>query len=462
MVAINSRTQETKAADSGPPSAPSPAARPASPATPDMHCAYLDHVCFVMAFARTLGIRGKSDQEDVAHEVFAIAWEQLDRYEPARGTVRAWLASIAIHKAQSWRRLARNRLDHTADLDQEHDPERDQEQRTAARQIRMIARGLVDELPEDLRIALELIDFHEFTMQEAADALRLPLGTLRTRYYKARSEFQKKIDRLQKQRKLTRDDLRGLPLPIPTGIGQMFDALRTSDLAVDRPTSDRIWERVLSEPAPPGSPSRGAPPPAPPPAAPSPHGPMATTAVATTAPLAARLLATGPVGAAGAKLAGTVLAFVAAVGAGAALHAAVTERPPPAPVVAVAELVAANDQPAAPQAPSAPTAVGPATSAPVTAAPTSAATSNESETSLIERMRAALANRPGEVIKLAEKHARTYPGKHGQEREALVILALARTGRRAEAQARAQSFRAAYPKSQYVAIIDAEMGGSGQ
>jgi RNA polymerase sigma factor (sigma-70 family) len=197
----------------GPPAPPPPAEPPGG--VPDIWRAYLEHLCFVMALARSLGVRRKVDREDVAHEVFAIAWEQQDRYDPAKGTVRAWLASIAIHEAKNWRRLARNRLDHGADPDEQRSPAHTAEHHTADAEVRALARGLAEELPEELRLPLELIDFHDLTHEEAAAALRVPQSTLSSRYYKARSEYKKKIDRLRAKKQLSIDDVRGVAIPIP-------------------------------------------------------------------------------------------------------------------------------------------------------------------------------------------------------------------------------------------------------
>ena len=453
----------------GPPVPPPPSDPPGG--TPDLWRAYLEHLCFVMALARSLGVRRPADREDVAHEVFAIAWEQLDRYDPAKGTVRAWLASITIHEAKNWRRLARNRLDHGAEPDEQQSPAHTAERDTADAEVRALARELAEELPEELRLPLELIDFHELTHEEAASALRVPQSTLSSRYYKARSEYKKKIDRLRAKKQFCIDDLRGVAIPVPATVDGMFDALRTPDLAVDPLTADRIWERILSEPAP--NPASGSAPPLPPPpraasgrsreAPPTTsHGPRATDAETPIAALAGSSLGAGGLLSGAAKVTGAVLALAAAAAGGAGLHAVMTDRDRPlvmrpAPDVGAPLTSVAAGLPTGSASASATVASAP----PVTAPPPGATAAAESDASLMDRMRAALGSRPGEVIALAAKHARLYPNKSAQEREALVILALARTGQRAEAQARAQAFRAKYPLSAYVQIIEAEAGGSG-
>jgi hypothetical protein len=163
-----------------------------------------------------------------------------------------------------------------------------------------------------------------------------------------------------------------------------------------------------------------------------------------------------------AKVTGAVLALAAAAAGGAALHAVLADRDPPL-VVQPAPDVGAPPPSVAAGLPtgSASGSVTVASAPRVTAPPPGTTAAAESDASLMDRMRAALGSRPGEVIALAAKHARLHPNKSAQEREALVILAMARTGQRAEARARAQAFRAKYPQSAYVQIIEAETGGSG-
>ncbi len=456
---------------------------PGNGASPlELHQAYLENICFLLNLTRRLGVREEQDQEDIAHEVFVLAVEKAEEYDETRGTLRAWLAGIAIHRAKRWRDRARNRLDHTGEIESERDPRRNQEERTAAAELQKIAHDLIDELPEELRLPLQLIEFDGFSHEEAANALDLPLSTTSDRYYRAKREFQKKIDRLRAKKRLTGDDV--LALVIPPDVAGMFDALRTSDLAVDSRTADRIWNRVRSEPLqendnPPASaaaPTSNAPnPPLPSGGAANANGrssahprtqPRQASPQPSTQPPNHPTLPTPSAFTGGAKILGGVLALAAAAVAGAALQANLT-KPTEGHTVAVAES-------------SSPTAVGSAaTSVPTSgAAPADqtpatsgqpAASSNfangpsnpaDSELNIMTRMRAALHSRPADVLPLAAKHTRLYPNKNAQEREVLTILALARTGNRAEAQARAKAFKARSPQSAYVKTLEAEVGAT--
>jgi hypothetical protein len=78
------------------------------------------------------------------------------------------------------------------------------------------------------------------------------------------------------------------------------------------------------------------------------------------------------------------------------------------------------------------------------------------ELDLLSRARRVVNSAPQRALELAEQHAHTYPnGLFSQEREVLIIDALHRLGRRAEAVARVQRFRRNYPSSAYLTRVEA-------
>lgn len=98
---------------------------------------------------------------------------------------------------------------------------------------------------------------------------------------------------------------------------------------------------------------------------------------------------------------------------------------------------------------------------PVSAAPAAsdkdpAAATERAEVALLADAQAALTVRPAESLARCDEHARRFAtGTLVQEREVLAIDALMRLGRRPEAEARANRFRAAFPRSGHLRRIDA-------
>lgn len=78
---------------------------------------------------------------------------------------------------------------------------------------------------------------------------------------------------------------------------------------------------------------------------------------------------------------------------------------------------------------------------------------------LDEAQRALAEGRTDAAMEALDRHERTFPhGSLGEERESLAIRALARAGHTAEARARADRLRAAYPNSIQLPAIDPEAG----
>jgi hypothetical protein len=168
-------------------------------------------------------------------------------------------------------------------------------------------------------------------------------------------------------------------------------------------------------------------------------------------------LAPPPLGAPALGLAGA--AFVAGGVIGAALLATFRPAPPPpaAPrIVYVDRPAPSADAPEAPSAVVVDTAPRPIPRASVAPAP-SAADTLRAERALIDDARARLAagDATGALARAAD-HARQFPkAQLEEEREAIAIQALVLASRPDEARARADAFRARWPRSVYLSAVDA-------
>ncbi|MFM2106361.1 MAG: hypothetical protein RL338_1393 [Chloroflexota bacterium] len=120
--------------------------------------------------------------QDVVQEVFVAVWRDAGRFDPAKGSVPAWLFSLARHKAIDLVRREANVRKRTADVDLEIEEAPDDVDHEAWLRIRREAvLEAIATLPPAQREALELAFFSGLTHVEVAERLSIPLGTAKTR-----------------------------------------------------------------------------------------------------------------------------------------------------------------------------------------------------------------------------------------------------------------------------------------
>jgi len=143
------------------------------------------HQPTVRAFLRRL-VGSYADADDLAQDAFARTWEVLHRYDGS-SRLRTFICGVAF---QYWRRARRaqsrrqQREDAYAELaDTDTEPPARAAQRLALRRA-------MNDLPEDQRAVLALCLGQEFTHAEAAEALGLPLGTVKSHVTRGRARLQ--------------------------------------------------------------------------------------------------------------------------------------------------------------------------------------------------------------------------------------------------------------------------------
>jgi RNA polymerase sigma factor (sigma-70 family) len=133
-------------------------------------------------FGLTLSIlRDRGAAEEAAQESFVRAWRHAAAYDPRRGTVAAWLLTIA--RNVSINMLPARRFD---PIDPEVllalEAKRPREDGTEARVVASeLLREPLARLPDDQRRALALAVFYGFTAREISELDGVPLGTVKTR-----------------------------------------------------------------------------------------------------------------------------------------------------------------------------------------------------------------------------------------------------------------------------------------
>ncbi len=131
----------------------------------------------------------RADAEEVVIETFAQAWRDASRFDAARGSVAAWLITIARSRALDLVR-ARGRRDKATDVaaleptagspamgEWQSDPGDSVEQTERRHHVRLA----LELLSPTQRQAIELAYFDGLSQSEIAERLGEPLGTVKTR-----------------------------------------------------------------------------------------------------------------------------------------------------------------------------------------------------------------------------------------------------------------------------------------
>jgi len=149
---------------------------------------------------------GRADEaEDLTQEVFVKVYQTLHRYREADGPFGAWLMAVARnHAIDRYRRGRQERLRRSEDplvlemaaADDEH-PIAGLEREERSRLVHTGLRAL----PPDLRTPLVLCDLQGLSYDEIAAALKVPLGTVKSRINRARVELAKRL--LRRRAELT-------------------------------------------------------------------------------------------------------------------------------------------------------------------------------------------------------------------------------------------------------------------
>jgi RNA polymerase sigma-70 factor (ECF subfamily) len=134
--------------------------------------------------------------EDLLSEVFLDVWCQAGRFQ-CRSSVSTWLMSIARHKALSARR---RRTD--AELDEKieatiADPANDPEVALQEKDRGELVRRALTRLSTEHREVIDLVYYHEKSVDEVAHILDVPPATVKTRMFYARRKLADLVNRAE-------------------------------------------------------------------------------------------------------------------------------------------------------------------------------------------------------------------------------------------------------------------------
>lgn len=146
-------------------------------------------------------VRDPDEAQDVVQEAFIKAYRAIGAFR-GDSAFYTWLYRIAINTAKNYL-VSRSRRPPGADVDIE-DAEHfegawalrdidDPESQLMTEQLRRAVDEAIRRLPEDLRTALVLREFEGLSYEEIAEAMHCPVGTVRSRIFRARESVDNDI-----------------------------------------------------------------------------------------------------------------------------------------------------------------------------------------------------------------------------------------------------------------------------
>lgn len=132
--------------------------------------------------------------EDLAGQTMLLAaraWDSFDGQHP-----RSWL--IKIMKNEWMNQIRKAKIRRETNIDDVAEPGDDNfwGEVDATLEVQVIIETL-DRIPEEYRLAVTLCDVEEMSYEEAAEALGVPIGTIRSRLFRGRKILRSKLVSLQ-------------------------------------------------------------------------------------------------------------------------------------------------------------------------------------------------------------------------------------------------------------------------
>lgn len=146
-------------------------------------------------------IRDHDEVKDVAQEAFIKAFRALPKFR-GDSAFYTWLYRIAINTAKNYL-VARGRRPPATDVDVE-DAEyyesasllkdiQSPENVLYGQELKLVVETAISDLPGDLRAAVTLREFEGLSYEDIADVMECPVGTVRSRIFRAREAIDKKV-----------------------------------------------------------------------------------------------------------------------------------------------------------------------------------------------------------------------------------------------------------------------------
>ena len=151
-------------------------------------------------------MRGNESAEDIVQQTVLKALTNADQFR-FESALKTWLGSIAINEVRQgyrcrWQRSTVALITEAVDRDRSRPLERLND-RYETKERDILVRDAVSRLPETYRIIVELCEFQQLSLVEAARKLGLTLPAVKSRRHRARQKLLPILKKLKVQSYLT-------------------------------------------------------------------------------------------------------------------------------------------------------------------------------------------------------------------------------------------------------------------
>lgn len=140
-----------------------------------------------------------SEAEDVVEDTFWQAWQSRESFDPGRGTLTAWLMTIARSRALDRLRATGRRREAAMDPPAlAAMPAAQPRDAAEVEEMSRLVRAALEDLGEEQREVIQLAYFEGLSQSEIAERTAQPLGTVKTRVRLAMGKLRDRLGVLRR------------------------------------------------------------------------------------------------------------------------------------------------------------------------------------------------------------------------------------------------------------------------
>lgn len=149
-------------------------------------------------------LKNRQDAFDATQDTFVTLFRKADRYR-AEAAFTTWLYRVTTNVCYD--HLRRQQRKRTDALPEHHDPADPQsEDEFSAVDLRPSVVDALGALPPEFRAAVILVDIEGLSLEDAADSLGVPIGTVKSRVFRGRKLLAESLGNLREGLRHPNDD----------------------------------------------------------------------------------------------------------------------------------------------------------------------------------------------------------------------------------------------------------------